>query len=126
MMTPRAVWKGQVLAESEQTVEVEGNQYFPVDSLKREFLAPGDKRSTCPWKGTASYYDVTVEGATNANAGWYYPNPAEAASQIRDHVAFWHGVRVEPVTDTHPDRSAHPDDRSMFQRMCAKVFPTSH
>lgn len=125
MVTYRALWKGQVLAESDQTVEVEGNQYFPVDSLRQEFFTPGDKRSTCPWKGTASYYDVTVAGGTKANAGWYYPNPSQAASAIRDHVAFWHGVRVERVTDTHSDRSTHPGDRSMFARMCAKVFPSS-
>jgi uncharacterized protein (DUF427 family) len=95
----QAVWKGTVLAETDQTVKVEGNHYFPPQSLRREFLAPSATASTCPWKGTASYYDVTVDGQVNKDAAWYYPQPSAAAAQVRDHVAFWHGVQVRKVSD---------------------------
>jgi uncharacterized protein (DUF427 family) len=95
----QAVWQGAVLAESDQTVKVEGNQYFPPQSLRREFLTPSATTSTCPWKGTASYYDVTVDGQVNKDAAWYYPQPSPAAAQIAGHVAFWHGVRVRQVSD---------------------------
>ena len=93
----QAVWKGTVLAESDQTVKVEGNHYFPPQSLRQEFLAPSTITSTCPWKGTASYYDVTVDGQVNKDAAWYYPQPSPAA-QIRDYVAFWHGIQVRRVS----------------------------
>jgi uncharacterized protein (DUF427 family) len=96
-MTVRAVWKGQVLAESDKTVVVEGNHYFPPDAVRREFFAPSDTHTVCPWKGLASYYTVNVDGATNSDAAWYYPEPKKEAAQIRDHVAFWHGVTVESV-----------------------------
>jgi uncharacterized protein (DUF427 family) len=96
-MTVRAVWKGQVLAESDETVVVEGNHYFPPDAVRREFFAPSDTHTTCPWKGLASYYTVNVDGATNRDAAWYYPEPKQEAAQIRDYVAFWHGVTVESV-----------------------------
>jgi uncharacterized protein (DUF427 family) len=92
---PRAVWNGAVLAESDQTVKVEGNHYFPPESLNREYFTGSNTTSTCPWKGKARYYDVTVDGKTNPGAAWYYPAPSPAARQIKDHVAFWHGVRVE-------------------------------
>jgi uncharacterized protein (DUF427 family) len=95
----QAVWQGTVLAESDQTVKVEGNHYFPPQSLRREFLTPSATTSTCPWKGTASYYDVTVAGQVNKDAAWYYPRPSPAAAQIEGHVAFWHGVRVRRVSD---------------------------
>jgi uncharacterized protein (DUF427 family) len=95
----QAVWQGTVLAESDQTVKVEGNQYFPPQSLRREFLTPSATTSACPWKGTASYYDVTVDGRVNKDAAWYYPQPSPAAAQIADHVAFWHGVQVRRVSD---------------------------
>lgn len=91
----RAIWNGAVVAESEKTHVVEGNHYFPPDSVNRELLAPSEQSSFCPWKGTASYYDIVVEGQTNEAAAWYYPDPLEAAAQIRDHVAFWRGVQVE-------------------------------
>lgn len=94
----QAVWQGTVLAESDQTVKVEGNQYFPPQSLRREFLTPSATTSTCPWKGTASYYDVTVDGQVNKDAAWYYLQPTPAAAQIADHVAFWHGVQVRRVS----------------------------
>ena len=91
----RATWNDQVLAESDQTVMVEGNHYFPPDSVKREFFEESTTTTTCPWKGEASYYTVSVDGQQNADAAWYYPNPKDAAMNIRDHVAFGRGVRVE-------------------------------
>lgn len=90
----RAIWHGAVLAESDDTVVVEGNHYFPADSVRREHFRHSDHHSTCPWKGLASYYDVVVGDAVNANAAWYYPQPKEAAKEIRDRVAFWKGVEV--------------------------------
>jgi uncharacterized protein (DUF427 family) len=95
----QAVWQGTVLAESDQTVKVEGNHYFPPQSLRREFLTPSATTSTCPWKGTASYYDITVDGQVNKHAAWHYPQPSPAAAQIAGHVAFWHGVQVRRVSD---------------------------
>jgi uncharacterized protein (DUF427 family) len=89
------MWNGAVLAESDRCVVVEGNQYFPADSVKRDYLRESRTHTTCPWKGEASYYDVVVDGKVNADAAWYYPTPKEAAKQIRDHVAFWKGVRID-------------------------------
>jgi uncharacterized protein (DUF427 family) len=91
----KATWNGAVLAESDDTVVVEGNHYFPPDSVKREHLRESETHTVCPWKGTASYYDVVVGGETNKDAAWYYPQPKDAARQIKDHVAFWRGVKVE-------------------------------
>ncbi len=91
----KAIWNGQVLAESDTTVEVEGNQYFPADALKQEFFRASDTTTVCPWKGTASYYTLEVDGETNGDAAWYYPTPKPEAEMIRDHVAFWNGVRIE-------------------------------
>ena len=91
----RATWNGAVLAESDDTVEVEGNQYFPADSINREHFRESGTHTLCPWKGTASYYDVVVNGETNSDAAWYYPEPKDAAKQIKGRVAFWRGVRVE-------------------------------
>ena len=90
----KAVWQGKVLAESDKTVIVEGNHYFPPDAIKREYFAPSDTHSTCHWKGVASYYHVRVGDSSNADAAWYYPEPKEAAKAIKDHVAFWRGVKV--------------------------------
>jgi uncharacterized protein (DUF427 family) len=90
----RAIWNGTVLAESDDTVVVEGNHYFPADSLRREHFRDSDHHSVCPWKGTASYYDLVVGDAINPQAAWYYPQPKDAAAQIKDRVAFWHGVEV--------------------------------
>lgn len=98
-MTVRATWNGQVLAESDKTIVVEGNHYFPPDAVRREFFGPSQTHTTCPWKGLASYYTVTVDGASNEDAAWFYPEPKDAAKQIRDHVAFWRGVTVEKVGD---------------------------
>lgn len=98
-MTVRATWNGAVLAESDRTVMVEGNQYFPPDSLRRDLLARSDKHTRCPWKGQASYYDIVVGDAVNPAGAWYYPDPLPDAAGIRDHVAFWQGVAVEEVPD---------------------------
>lgn len=104
----QAVWNGAVLAESDQTVKVEGNQYFPPESLKRDYFTASKMTSQCPWKGTASYYDVTVDGSVNPNAAWYYPHPNPAAGHIQDHVAFWNGVKVVRVRDREGDASSAP------------------
>ena len=91
----RAVWNGTVIAESDDTVVVERNHYFPPDSIKREFFTESDNHSVCPWKGEASYYHLEIDGEVNRDAAWYYSEPSEAAAEIRDHVAFWKGVQVE-------------------------------
>ena len=91
----KASWEGAVLAESDRCVVVEGNQYFPPDSVRREHLVPSDHTTICPWKGTAHYYSVEVNGKRNENSAWFYPEPKDAAKEIKDHVAFWRGVRVE-------------------------------
>lgn len=91
----KATWNGVVLAESDKTEVVEGNQYFPADSVKREYFKETSTHSTCPWKGLASYYTIEVNGKENKDAAWYYPEPKDAAKQIKDHVAFWKGVEVQ-------------------------------
>jgi uncharacterized protein (DUF427 family) len=91
----RATWNGAVVAESDQTVVVEGNHYFPPDAVRREYLRDSATHTVCGWKGTASYYDVAVGGQVNADAAWYYPEPKAAAANIKGYVAFWKGVRVE-------------------------------
>jgi uncharacterized protein (DUF427 family) len=92
---PRATWNGAVLAESERTEIVEGNHYFPPEAIRREHFSESQTHTVCSWKGTASYFDVVVDGQTNKDAAWYYPEPKDAAKQIRGYVAFWHGVKVE-------------------------------
>ena len=91
----KAIWNGTVLAESDATVEVEGNAYFPPDSIRREFFEPSDTTTVCGWKGTASYYTLNVNGDKNPDAAWTYPDAKEAAKNIEGYVAFWKGVRVE-------------------------------
>jgi uncharacterized protein (DUF427 family) len=91
----RAIWNGAVLAESDQFEVVEGNIYFPPDTVNREYFADSGTHTTCPWKGLASYYTVVVDGKENKDAAWFYPQPKDAAKQIKDHVAFWKGVTVE-------------------------------
>jgi uncharacterized protein (DUF427 family) len=91
----KAIWNTQVIAESDKTEMVEGNHYFPPESLKSEFFTDSSKTSVCGWKGTASYYNVVVDGQTNADAAWYYADPKPNAANIKGHVAFWKGVRVE-------------------------------
>ncbi len=92
---PKAVWNDAVLAESDRCEVVEGNQYFPPDAINREYFRDSSTHTVCPWKGTASYYDVVVNGRTNKDAAWYYPTPKEAAKNIAGYVAFWRGVRVD-------------------------------
>ena len=91
----KATWREAVLAESDDTVVVEGNHYFPADSINRAYFQQSNTHTTCPWKGKASYYDVVVDGQVNKDAAWYYPEPKQAATNIKDHVAFWKGVKVE-------------------------------
>jgi len=90
----KAIWNGKVIAESSNTIVVEGNHYFPPDSIRKEYFKKSDMHSTCPWKGLASYYDVVVDGKENRNAAWYYPEPKDAAKNITGYVAFWNGVVV--------------------------------
>jgi len=90
----KAVFNNVIIAESDNTVVVEGNHYFPPQSLKMEYFITSEQQSACPWKGLASYYTVKVDGKTDANAAWYYKSPSDAAKQIKDHVAFWKGVKV--------------------------------
>ncbi len=90
----KAIWNGKTLAESEDTVIIEGNHYFPEDSIRKEFFAPSSTHTTCPWKGIASYYSLKVDGKENPDAAWYYPDPKEAAKVIKGRVAFWKGVEV--------------------------------
>lgn len=90
----KAVWNGVVIAESDDTVVVEGNHYFPRDAVRADLLTDSNTTSVCPWKGTANYHSITAGGATNPDAAWYYPKPKDAAAQIRDRIAFWRGVVV--------------------------------
>ena len=90
----KAIWNNTVLAESGDTEVVEGNHYFPPESIDKDFFEASDHTSVCPWKGTASYFSLVVDGERNENAAWTYPNPKDAASEIKDHVAFWNGVEV--------------------------------
>jgi uncharacterized protein (DUF427 family) len=91
----KAIWNGEVIAESDRTVEIEGNQYFPPSSVKEEFLEASPKTSTCPWKGEARYYHLHVDGSDNENAAWYYPEPKKEASEIKGMIAFWNGVQIK-------------------------------
>jgi len=95
----KAVWNGHVLAESDQTIRIEGNHYFPPDSINRELFTSSETHTICPWKGEASYYNVVVDGETNDDAAWYYPEPKDGANKrvgqdFANYVAFWHGVEV--------------------------------
>ena len=90
----KAMWNGVLIAESDDTVVVEGNHYFPAASLLRELVRPSDTHTTCSWKGVASYYDLVVDGNVNKDAVWFYPEPKEKAAQVKNRVAFWKGVTV--------------------------------
>ena len=90
----KALWQGQVIADSEDTVVVEGNHYFPKESVNRDYLEESSHTSVCGWKGTAHYYSIVVDGQTNKDAAWYYPTPKSSAENIADHVAFWRGVEI--------------------------------
>lgn len=90
----KAIWNGQVVAESDETVVIEGNHYFPPETINKEYFKPSDTHTVCPWKGTASYYTLDVNGEKNADAAWFYPEVSELAKPIKGHVAFWKGVEV--------------------------------
>ena len=92
----KAIWNNEVIAESNNTIVIENNHYFPADTVKKDFFKPSDTHTTCPWKGLASYYTLDVDGKQNPDAAWYYPDPKPAASEIKDYVAFWKGVQVTP------------------------------
>jgi uncharacterized protein (DUF427 family) len=91
----KAIWNNTIIAESDKTVEVEGNAYFPADSIQSTYFTPSDKHTHCPWKGEASYYHIEVDGEKNENAAWYYPNAKTKAKHIEGYVAFWKGVVVK-------------------------------
>jgi uncharacterized protein (DUF427 family) len=101
-MTVRATWNGVTLAESDRTILVEGNQYFPPEDVVKDLFEPTGTHSHCPWKGDASYYDVVAGGARNADAAWYYPAPFAAAESVKDYVAFWKGVEVSGSNENTP------------------------
>ena len=90
----KAIWNGEIIAESDATIIIEGNHYFPPETINPEFFKSSDTHTTCPWKGLASYYNVEVNGSTNSDAAWYYPEVSELAKGIKGYVAFWHGVKV--------------------------------
>jgi uncharacterized protein (DUF427 family) len=92
----KAIWNDTILAESDETIVVEGNHYFPPEAIQSEYFQESQSHTVCPWKGTASYYNVVVNGDVNQNAAWYYPKASDAAKRIEGYVAFWHGVRVVP------------------------------
>ena len=91
----KAIWKNQILAESNKTIVVEGNHYFPPESINKNFFEKTDTHTTCPWKGTAPYYNIVADGEKNKDAAWYYPEPKQAAQEIKGFVAFWKGVEVK-------------------------------
>jgi uncharacterized protein (DUF427 family) len=103
-MKMQAIWKDAVVAESDQTIVVEGNHYFPEESLRREYFTPSTSKTICGWKGTASYYHLTVDGETNRDAAWQYRHPLPLARKVKHRVAFWHGVRVVPAVDEQQAR----------------------
>jgi uncharacterized protein (DUF427 family) len=90
-----AIWNGTVIAESDRTIKVEGNHYFPPETVNPDYISSSSSHTVCPWKGTASYYDVVVDGEVARGAAWYYPDPKPAASDIKNYVAFWRGVKVK-------------------------------
>ena len=90
----KAIWNGKVIAESDETINIEGNQYFPVKAVNKDYLLPSKTQTVCHWKGTASYFDIKMDGITNKDAAWYYPAPSSLADKIQGYIAFWHGVEV--------------------------------
>ncbi|NNH70589.1 DUF427 domain-containing protein [Nocardia uniformis] len=107
----RAIWNGTVIAETPRTVRVEGNHYFPPESLRREYFTASPTRTLCPWKGLASYYNLTVDDQVSPDAAWYYPKPSPLARKIKNHVAFWGDVRVEGEPETSRPTSAAAGER---------------
>lgn len=116
-MRVRATWNGAVLAESSETRVVEGNHYFPPESINREYFQKSSHHSFCPWKGQASYYDIAVDGMVNRNAAWYYPAPSHAARHIRNYVAFWYGVKVQQLKD-----EGEPEPENVVSRTISALF----
>lgn len=112
-----ATWNGTVIAESDDTVVVEGNHYFPPDSINWDLLTASGRQTTCPWKGVASYYDITVDGKTNRAAAWQYQSPKPAAHAIKGHLAFWGGVRV---TTSDPTAAAEQAPGGTRRRLFAR------
>ncbi len=90
----KAIWKGQLIAESDDTIIIEGNHYFPPNDIKKEFFVDSEAHTTCPWKGLASYYTIKINGDENPDAAWYYPEASDLAKQIEDYLAFWKGVEI--------------------------------
>jgi uncharacterized protein (DUF427 family) len=90
----KAVWNKEIIAESDETIIVEGNHYFPPKSIKKEYFIENNEQTTCPWKGLAHYYDIDIDGKKNTSAAWYYPKPKQAAENIKNYVAFWKGVEI--------------------------------
>lgn len=90
----KAIWNNEIIAMSDATIIVEGNHYFPPDSIIKKFFAPSETHTVCGWKGEANYYDVVVNGETNADAAWFYPSPKDAAKEIENYIAFWKGVEI--------------------------------
>ncbi len=90
----KAIWNGKVIAESDETIVIEGNHYFPPGSVKKEYLQTSNTHTVCPWKGAASYYDLEIDGIKNKDAAWYYPQPKPMAKGIKDYIAFWKGVEI--------------------------------
>ncbi len=120
----RAIWKDTVLAESDTTIMVEGNHYFPPEALRQAYFQASIQHSTCPWKGRASYLDIVVDGAENPGAAWSYHEPMPAAEEIRDYVAFWHGVRIEAADESCisseqviPDAESAPERRTQHDHV---------
>ena len=107
----QAIWNGEVIAESDDTVVVEGNHYFPAGSVRSEFLVESDKHTVCPWKGAASYYTIGVDGERNNDAAWYYPAPSAAARKISGRIAFFRGVKVVD------DRGGDADEPGLLNRL---------
>lgn len=108
-MTMRATWQGSVIAESDRTVVVEGNHYFPLEDVNEAYLEGSGRHSICPWKGRASYFHVVVDGERNPDAAWYYPKPTPLARKVKGRVAFWHGVEVVEVPDDADSSERSPD-----------------
>ena len=96
----KASWNGATIAESDDTIVIEGNHYFPREAIRQEYFQESNTHTTCPWKGEASYFSIVVNGETNKDAAWYYPSPKPAAAEIKDRVAFWRGVKVEAPKGT--------------------------
>lgn len=114
----KAIWNNTVIAESDDTVVVEGNHYFPADSVNDGYLIDSDTRTVCPWKGTASYFTIEVDGKRNDDAAWYYPTPSNTAQKIQGRIAFWRGVNVRS-RGRGPHRTAFPAEWKAARRLTA-------